>query len=433
MKKLAGIVLCGLLANSAIADTFIIRGAEIHTVGPRGTLQNSDIVVEDGIIREVGRNADAPPGATSIDATGKIVTPGFFSPMGQIGVTEINAVLATVDFVQRGDQFAAGFEIADAFNPRSTLIAVNRIEGVTRAAITPAARAPDEFGHVSDVFSGIGALVRLGDASQALLKRRAMLVANIGARGGQLAGGSRAAALQRLRAALEDAADYATNKDAYERGERRDYSVSRADLEALQEVLAGRLPLLVTAERASDIRALLRLAREFELRLVIAGGAEAWLLADDIATAGAGVILNATGNLPDTFDELNARLDSAALLAEAGVAISFGGDRQVINHNARNIAQAAGVAVANGLTWEAALRAITLAPAEFYGVADVTGSIEPGKEADLVIWPADPLELTSFPEKVFIRGEEIEMKSRQTLLRDRYLQTGSELPPAFRH
>ena len=102
------------------------------------------------------------------------------------------------------------------------------------------------------------------------------------------------------------------------------------------------------------------------------------------------------------------------------------------NHNARNVTQAAGIAVANGLTWETALRAITLTPAEFYGVADRSGSIEVGKDADLVIWGDDPLELMSYPEQVFIQGEHIPMQSRQTLLRDRYLDTSSTRPPAFR-
>ena len=101
-------------------------------------------------------------------------------------------------------------------------------------------------------------------------------------------------------------------------------------------------------------------------------------------------------------------------------------------HNARNIAQSAGNAVRDGLDWDAALRAITLAPARIYGVDDVTGSIEVGKAADLVLWPGDPLELTNYPEQVWINGTAIPMQSRQTMLRDRYMQTDTDRPPAYR-
>ncbi|MBT8096990.1 MAG: amidohydrolase family protein [Woeseia sp.] len=432
MNRSLAIVVLVLLSFTAAADTFVLRGATIHTVGPAGTLTNADIVVENGIIREVGSGADAPAGATEIDARGRIITPGLFSPMGQIGVTEVNAVAGTVDFVQRGDAFTASFDLADAFNPRSTLVAVNRIEGITHAAVTPAGSRPDDAGNVSHVLSGLGAIVDLSGDPQSVIKPRAMLVVNLGERGSQLAGGSRAAALLQFQNALDDAIDYANHKTEFDSGARRAYSVSRADLEALQDVLQGRIPVLAMAERASDIRKLLELAATYSLRLIVAGGSEAWMLADEIANANVGVILNAAGNLPNTFDELNARMESAALLVEAGVSVSFGGDRQVINHNARNITQAAGIAVANGLTWEAALRAITLTPAEFFGVADRVGSIEVGKVADLVIWKDDPLELTSFPLRVFIRGDDVPLQSRQTLLRDRYLDPDNALPPVYR-
>ena len=156
------------------------------------------------------------------------------------------------------------------------------------------------------------------------------------------------------------------------------------------------------------------------------------MLADAIAAAGVPVILDAAANLPENFERINARLESAALLAAAGVRIAFADGRSQ-THNARNITQLAGIAVANGLPWASALAAITIAPARMFGVAERSGSIEAGKDADLVIWGADPLELTSFPEQVFIRGTAIAMHNRQTLLRDRYLDSGAAMPPAFRH
>jgi imidazolonepropionase-like amidohydrolase len=422
-----------LIPCATYAATTAITGAQVHTVSSAGTIDNATIVITDGVITAVGTNVSVPAGATTLDASGKIVTPGLFSPMGQLGLTEVGAVSGTVDAIQRGEQFSAGFDIADAYNPRSTLIAVNRIEGITRAAITPTGSgSPDEFGRLSQIFSGTGAIVQLGDAAEPLVRRQAMLVVHLGEGGSLLAGGSRATALLKLRAALDDALDYAGHKDEYNSGNRREYSLSQSDLEALQPVIEGTTPLLAHVDRARDIEVLLTLAADYNLRLVVAGGAEAWMVADQLAAAAVPVILSSISNLPGSFDELNARLDAAALLADAGVTVALGGDRSVQNHNARNITQAAGIAVANGLTWETALRAITLTPAELYGVADRSGSIDVGKDADLVIWADDPLELMSFPEQVFIQGERMPMQSRQTLLRDRYLDTASTRPPAFR-
>lgn len=425
------LLLCTAPLGVAAAQTIAITGAEVHTVAGAGTLEDAVIVVRDGRIAAVGADVEVPADARRIDASGKVVTPGLFSPLGQLGLTEVSAVTGTVDFVQRGDEYSAGFDVASAYNPNSTLVAVNRIEGITRAAILPGAAPPEPLlGRSSHVLSGLGAIVQLGDGLPSVAKRHAVLVVNFGENGAEVAGGSRAAALLELETALDDALDYAGHRQEYERGERREYSVSRADLEALQSVIEGTTPVLVHADRASDIRTLLALQEGYGLALIIAGGAEAWMLADAIAAAGAGVILSATDNLPGSFDKLNARLDSAALLDAAGVRVAFGGSAR--NHNARNITQSAGIAVANGLTWESALRAVTLAPAEMYGVADRVGSIEVGKEADLVVWPGDPLELTNFPEAVYIRGEAVPMQSRQTLLRDRYLDGDAALPPAFR-
>ncbi len=156
------------------------------------------------------------------------------------------------------------------------------------------------------------------------------------------------------------------------------------------------------------------------------------MLADELAAANIAVILAPTANLPSNFDRINANLKSAPILAAAGVKIAFA-DSESQTHNARNITQSAGNATAEGLPWDDALRAITLTPAEMYGVADRVGSIEPGKDADIVIWPGDPFELTIYADQVFIKGESIPMVSRQTLLRDRYLDTEDTRPPAYRN
>jgi imidazolonepropionase-like amidohydrolase len=420
-----------LLAGAAGAETVAITGATVHTAGPAGTIENATIVIEGGNVTAVGAGLAAPDGARRIDAAGKIVTPGLITPFGQIGLVEVSAVEGTVDYVQRGDQFSASFDPAGAYNPRSTLIATNRIEGITHAVIAPQAEEPDEFGNQSRVLSGVASVVQLG-GDDFIVERGAAFVANLGETGSEVAAGSRAAALMVLRTAFDDARDYARNVQAYEQGNRREYSLSRSDLEALQDLLDGGKPLLVHVDRANDISTALRVAAEYELDLIVMGGAEAWMVADELAAADASVILDSLGNLPDNFDRLNARLDAASILSKAGVRFAIGGDGANQNHNARNITQAAGIAVANGLSWDAALEALTLAPAEMYGVDDRIGSIEAGKRANLVIWTDDPLELSSFPEQVFIGGEAVPMESRQTLLRDRYLERSSDRPPAFR-
>ena len=437
MKLTLRFLVTSLIATStAPAQTVAITDATVHTVGPNGTLENATIIVENGRVSEVGPGADVPDGSILIDGSGKIVTPGIFSPIGQLGLSEVGAVAGTNDAVQRGDDFSASFDVAEAYNRRSTIIPITRVEGITRAVIAPVAREVDEQGNSSRVLSGLASVVQLGDSGAYLTQHGVAVVANFGETGSGVAAGSRAAAIQELRTALLDATDYRQNKAAYDRGDWREYSISRTDLDALVGVLDGDRSLVLNANRAADIEVVIDVATKFDISTIVAGGAEAWMLADELARANVSVIVDSAANLPGNFDFINARLDSAAILADAGVTFafeagSFGpGGR---THNSRNIKQAAGNAVAHGLSWDDALRALTLSPAEMYDVDDEVGSIEIGKAADLVIWDDDPLELTSYPEQVLIRGESIPMQSRQTLLRDRYLQTDTIKPPAFRN
>jgi imidazolonepropionase-like amidohydrolase len=417
------------LAGIANAQTTAITGARVHTVGPQGTIENATVLIEDGRIAAVGTDVPIPAAAERIDASGRVVTPGLFSPLGALGLSEVDGVAATNDATQRGERFTASFDVAMAYNPRSIIVGISRVDGVTRAGITPRAGGIDDEGNRSHVLSGLGSVVHLGNSPEYVVSHGGMVVANLGESGSAVAGGSRAAAIQIIRAALDDALDYRQNKAAYDRGDWRDYSFSAADLDALVTVLDGTAGMVFNVNRASDISAVIDIAESYRLRAVIAGGAEAWMVAAELAEAGIPVILDGVNNLPGNFDRINARHDSSRLLANAGVSFAFGAGLSA--HNSRLLTQSAGNAVANGLSWDDALAAITLAPAQIWGVDGRLGSIEVGKAADLVIWPDDPLEITTYPDQVYIGGEAINMQSRQTLLRDRYLQR-SEKPPAFR-
>jgi imidazolonepropionase-like amidohydrolase len=229
-----------------------------------------------------------------------------------------------------------------------------------------------------------------------------------------------------MRRVLDDAKFYAKNKRAHDRRAMRDLSAHPSDLEALGPVLARRIPLTIGANRASDILAALALAEDYRIRIAIQGGAEAWKVADALAKAKVTVMLTPSSNLPGSFDTLGSRLDNAALLAAAGVEVVIADMGEV--HNIRNITQEAGIAVAYGLDREQALSALTLNVARVYGMDQRYGSIATGKVANLVVWPGDPFELSNMPDQVYIRGRAIPMVSRQTLLRDRYLDLSKYAP-----
>lgn len=407
------------LSGAAHAETFAITNGVIHTMGKDGVLKQGTVLIEDGRIVAVGANVDVPKEATVIDATGKVVTPGFMDPSSYFGLIEVSAEDPTVDASTENERITAAHTVADAINPRSTLIPVNRIEGITRAIVQPSSG--------TSIFAGRSALISLGSVDDFLLDRNTAMHVTLGEDGSELTGGSRGAALTKLREALEDARDFGNNRRAFETAGRYKYSLSRPDLEALQPALAGEQPFVVEVERASDIEAVLRMANEFKLRVVILGGAEAWMVADKLARANVPVILDPLQNLPSSFEQIGSTLKNAAALHSAGVMISFtsGG-----SHNARNLKQGAGNAVAHGLPWTAALEALTVNPARIFGVSNY-GQLAAGQDADVVVWNGDPLETATFADHVFIQGRKIPMESRQTKLRDRYLELNEARPQAY--
>jgi imidazolonepropionase-like amidohydrolase len=232
----------------------------------------------------------------------------------------------------------------------------------------------------------------------------------------------------RMRELLDEARAYATR--TARGGQRPDptaFEISRTDLEAMKPVLAGQMPLIINVDMASDIDAALRLASDYNLRIMIGGGAEAWKVADKLAAAKVPVLTGAMNNIPASFSSLGARQENAAMLRRAGVKVVLvgaGGEA----FNVRNIRQEAGNAVAYGMSWDDALRAVTLGPAEAFGVAGQIGTLQPGRDANVVVWSGDPFEFSTRAEQVFIKGRDAKAPSRQDMLIERY----KTLPPNYR-
>ena len=403
-----------LAATPAAAESVAVVNARIATMGPAGTIDRGTILVDGGRIVAVGAEVPVPAGARTIDAEGRIVTPGFIASGTGLGLIEVRSVDAANDRGAQLDGISAAFDAGYGLNPDSLLIPVARLGGITRAIATP---VYDDAPGRETLFAGQAAAVALGGRPM-LVRRGVAMVLEMGEAGAERAGGARAAERVALRAILADVRDFARRRMAYDRGETRDYLLSRADLEALVPVVEGRMPLLIGVDRASDIRDALAFAREERLRIILEGAAEGWRVAADIAAAQVPVLLTPVDNLPASFESIGATLDNARLLVAAGVLVAFQGNG---NHRERELRYNAGNAVANGLSWDQGLAAITINPARIFGLAGDVGSIEPGKEADLAIWDGDPLDTLGRPVAIFIRGEAQPMISRQTELRDRYL------------
>ena len=410
-----------LAALPARAQTVAITGGKVYPVsGP--AIEGGTVVLRDGRIVAVGANVTVPAGAQRIDATGKIVTPGFINPTTHLGVVEVGAVADTRDFAASGrDGIAAAFRVVDGLNPRSVLIAPAREDGVTSAIVVPA----------GGLIAGQAALIDLlKDASVNEMTVRAPIAMVSQLDNAAAAGtGARGELIMRMRELLDDARSYGRSGRAYDAGELRTLVASRADLQALQPVLRGELPLLIDANRASDIQAALRLAQDYGLSIMISGGAEAWMVASELAAAKVPVLTGALENIPSSFAALGSRQDNAAILRRAGVSVLITGDggADPDAFNIRNIRYAAGNAVAYGMSWDDALRSITSAPAEAFGLGDRYGTLQPGRVANVVIWSGDPFEFASTAEHVFVRGRELPEPTRQEQLEARY----RTLPPNY--
>lgn len=408
-------IACFAIARVVAAQTIAITGGKVFPVsGP--PIENGTVVISNGRIVSVGAGVTVPAGAQRIDATGKWVTPGLINSATQLGIQEIAQVSDTRDMRARGkDNIAASFTVWEGLNPNSVMLAPARKEGVTSFVILP----------TGGLVSGQAAMIDLvtGTTTDMIMKSPVAMVAEIGD-ANEAGTGSRGELIVKLRELLEDTKFFLAHRAEYDRAQTRNFRASRLDLEAMIPVVQGRLPLLVYVDKESDIDAAMRVAKDYGLKLIIGGGAEAWMMAGTLAAAGIPVLTGAMNNIPGSFESLGQRQEGAGLLSAAGVKVGLvgnagGGDEEAFN--VRNITQEAGNAVAYGMSWDNALKAVTLWPAEIFGVSDRVGTLTPGHEANVVIWSGDPFEFTSHAEHVWVRGVERNEKTRQDLLTERYL------------
>lgn len=419
-----------LMAAVAGATCTVITGVTVHAedgpVDGRSVVVDGDRVVALGVgmrglelelddQQQVSGASWKGASCTFVQGAGKQLTAGLFAAPTHLGLVEVSLESGTRDMdPETEDPIRAGLVVADAYDPRSSLIAVNRMEGITTALTVPR----------GGFLAGHGAVVSLHGVRQsdAVVDSRAVMVASVPTQ-------SFAEGLRQLRELVSEVKAWARNRRAYDQGRPFPEGASRVDLDALVPVVQGQVPVLMRAERASRIEALIRLQQETGLELVIAGASEGWMVADALATARIPVIVDPLVYGPGGFSQRAGREDNAALLAAAGVPViltaGFGE-----SHNARTLRQVAGNAVRGGMAHADALQAITRSPAVVFGQRN-RGYVGVGAVADLALWSGDPLELSTSLERLWVEGQRVELTSRQRALEEKYLEprvTAAPLP-----
>jgi imidazolonepropionase-like amidohydrolase len=402
-------IIFGFAASASAQEIPVcVTDATIHAVDQPTFV--GTVCWQGGIITDVGTSVVVPAGATSVNGSGLVVTPGLIAVSTGIGVVEIEYEASTVDqSIETLDPVRAAFRVADGYNPLSSLIPIARSGGVTSTLVLP-------FG---GTIAGIGSWVSLGEEPwpAAEAPPESALVLSYDSATADAVGGARGELMLRFRSLFADVQAWMANESGYETAQMRELSVEYVDLPILQRFLEGTLPGWVRANQVSDMRAVLRLAAEHGFSVTIEGGSEAWAMADELAQAQVTVVVQVMDNLPWTFEHLGARSDNAALLHAAGVPVVIA---VTDSHNARTLRYHAGNAVRAGLPWDAALAAITHNAAEVSGVGNSVGTLTAGKRADIAIWTGDPFEFSTALQTLFIAGLEPPSGDRQEALFERY-------------
>jgi imidazolonepropionase-like amidohydrolase len=412
-----------------------ITGGKLLTVS-HGTIENGVLVITDGKIAAVGESGKVavPAGATVVDAHGLTVYPGLIDPDTTLGLTEVAADQDSNDLSEPSDEIMPHMHVYDAFHAETELIPVARLNGVTNAVVAP---APEDSVAGQDIFIQLAGRNR----DEMILGRDVALAMNYGAdqrrRSGSQFPSTRMGLITQLRQNLLDAQHYETTRDAamkksdksnQKSGDKEDKSDDKTfqrdlKLEALLPYLHGERPVVVGVYEGYDVESFMKVAQEFHLKVILNHVTRSQEILDEIAAWKVPVIVGPIYDLPRANERYDAVYTLPAELAKRGVKIAIssgeaGGPGGA--HGVRNLPYSAGFAVAYGLPYDEALKAITLNVAEMYGFGDKLGSLDVGKTANIVLANGDPLDVRTDVKQVYIDGVAQPMVSRQTKLRDEY-------------
>ncbi len=417
LNSLRYILLGALTLTTSIvqAKSLAITNATVYTVAEKGVLSHATVLIDNGIISGVYAKGEVPAtlkADKSIDAQGRILTPGVIASNNLLGLVEVGAVSETRDASDKKADLT--FDASLAFNPKSTLIAYARKGGITSSIVMP---------HGGEkVFTGQSFTANLsGDFDSVIASKNAVIV-ELGASGK----GSRAMKLQTLINDFADAKESLEKLNKAEKNNKKELKQPSKTEQVMFSLLSGDKPLVAHVERATDILALLELKQAYQLDLVLVGASDAVLVADEIAKANVVVMVSAVANLPTSFDSLHNSLTNVAKLTKAGVKVIITNSGE--SHNINQLRFDAGVAVAHGIDKTTALAAITANVADTFKLN--SGRIVEGKDADLVLWSNDPFEISTKVDAMWINGQAINLQSRQDALRNRYTEI-SDMPRAY--
>lgn len=395
---------------SAQADDIAIVGGTVIPMTDEAVMKGATVLVSGDKITAIGNDLTIPDGYTVIDATGKIVTPGFMASNTALGLHEVPSWAGVDDANARSVESPMTLDIRYGINPDNTVIPVNRVEGVTRASIG--------FSSYKGIYSGKGAVIHLGASDDLLVKPASFINVSVGDSGARKVG-NRSAIWSDLEKKITKVSAKDTSKAKKKKKSKKTAAKPDPEMAVWKSIVAGDITIVMAANKVSDLRLILEFSEKHPaLEIAIYGAAEGWRIANELAEAEIPVIISGKQNLPSNFESLGSTLENAGRLSAAGVDVAFIGDG---NHRAHLIRQHAGLAVANGMSKEAALAALTTVPAGIYGVSDSYGTLANGMDADIVVWDGDPLELMTNADAVIIKGELQSGETRQTKLRDRYL------------
>jgi imidazolonepropionase-like amidohydrolase len=413
--------------TAATTTTYAIKSGKVFTLAG-GPIANGTVVIRDGKIAAVGANIAIPQDAQVIDATGLEVYPGMFDPITQIGLNEVSAVSATVDVSELGD-YNPELVAATAVNPASAHIPVTRANGITAVIAAPGTASLDlsSGGLIAGQASAFNLAGWTMDEMQ--INRSVAMVIN----------------WPSIQTASFDFASfsvkekpYADVKKEYDKSinalsdwldRARHYAQAKEKgspalyerdlkLEALVPVVEGKLPVLVIADEARDIRNAVDFCSKQNLKMILGSGAEAWKVKDLLKEKKIPVVLAPTNRLPEQEDTpYDKPYTEPSELFAAGIPFAFSSFATAFS---RRLPQFAGTAVAYGLPHDEALKAVMLNAAQIFGLADQIGTIEPGKLANVIVTNGDPLELQTQVRYLFIKGQLTSIDNKHRDLYEQY-------------